>query len=145
VKIFLQLFLLQEFAIITVVFSGVFLLVSYVALTWTTKMIPPEMLTLAITLISGSGAAAIKKGKLSNPEESRFILAKQSLRDYAFIGAATTQAILTINYVFLVWLEKAIPVEISVGIGSLAASVLGFTDFGGDFSTSTVDKSNPKE
>ncbi|MEG4149265.1 hypothetical protein [Microcoleus sp. Pol12B5] len=127
VKLLLQLLILQEFVIITTTFSGVFLLVSYVALTGTTKVIPSEMLTLGIALISGASAAALKKGKLSNAE---MVISTQSLRDYAFMGAATTELILAANYVFLIWLEKLIPGEIAPAIGSLAAVVLGFTDFG---------------
>ena len=122
-----QIFVLQEFVIITTTFSGIFLLVSYTALTWTTKTIPSEMSTLALTLISGASAAALKKGRLSNAE---IAISKQSLRDYAFIGAATTESILAINYVFLIWLEKSIPIGSSSLIGILAAMVLGFTDFG---------------
>lgn len=122
-----QLLVLQEFVIITTIFSGVFLLVSHVALTWTTKIIPSEMLGLGITLISGASAAAIKKEKLSNVE---FAISTQSLKDYVFMGAATTQLILTINYVFLIWLDKSIPDGISTAIGTLTVIVLGFTDFG---------------
>jgi hypothetical protein len=126
-KLFLQLLVLQEFVIITTTFSGIFLLVSYVGLTWTTKVIPSEMLTLSISLILGASGAAIKKSKLSDVD---FAILKQSLRDYVFIGAATTQLILTINYVFLIWLEKSIPGEVSPAIGGLTTIVLGFTDFG---------------
>jgi hypothetical protein len=128
-KLFLQILLLQEFVIITTTFSGVFLLVSYVGLTWTPKTIPSEMLTLAIALISGAAGAALKKRKLSNPE---IAISKQSLRDYAFMGAATTELVLATNYVFLIWLEKSVPNELSPAIGSLATIVLGFTDFGSD-------------
>lgn len=127
-KLLLQLLVLQEFVLITITFSGVFLLVSYVGLTWTPKKIPSEMLMLAITLISGASAAALKKGKLSNTETA---ISKQSLRDYAFIGAATTQMILSVNYVLLISTERVIPFELSPAIGSLAAVILGFTDFGG--------------
>lgn len=119
--------ILQEFVIITITFSGVFLLMSYVGLTWTTKTIPSEMLMLAVTLISGSSAAALKKGELSNAEVA---ISKQSLRDYSFIGAATTELVLVVNYVFLIYLEKSIPIGLSPAIGVLGVAVLAFTDFG---------------
>ena len=125
-KLITQMLVLQEFAIITTLFSGIFLLISYLALTHTTKVIPSEMLTLAVTLTSGASAAALKKGKLSNANA----IQKQSFKDYILIGATTTEPIIVVNYVFLIWLDKSIPIGFSSAIGILAAMVLGFTDFG---------------
>ena len=126
-KLIIQLLVLQEFAIITTLFSGIFLLISYLALVYTTRVIPSEMLTLAVTLTSGASAATLKKGKLSNANAA---IQKQSFKDYILIGVTTTEPILVVNYVFLIWLEKSIPIELSSAIGILAAMVLGFTDFG---------------
>lgn len=129
-KLLSQLLLLQEFVIISVTFSGVFLLGSYIGLTWTSKPIPPELLILATTLISGSGAAAAKKRKLASAEDVPSTLSKQPLRDYIFLGAATAQVCLAINYALLIWTQKQIALELPAAIGSLAAIVLTFTDFG---------------
>ena len=126
-KLITQMLVLQEFAIVTTLFSGIFLLISYLALTHTTKVIPSEMLTLAATLISGASAAALKKGKLSDVNAA---IKKQSFKDYILIGATTTEPIIVVNYVFLIWLEKSIPIETPSAICILAAMVLGFTDFG---------------
>ena len=126
-KLIIQLLVLQEFAIVTTLFSGIFLLISYLALVYTTRVIPSEMLTLAVTLTSGASAATLKKGKLSNANAA---IQKQSFKDYILIGVTTTEPILVVNYVFLIWLEKSIPIELSSAIGILAAMVLGFTDFG---------------
>ena len=125
-RLITRILVLQEFAIVTTLFSGIFLLISYLALTHTTKIIPSEMLTLAVTLTSGASAATLKKGKLSNANA----IQKQSFKDYILIGATTTEPIIVVNYVFLIWLEKSIPIETSSAIGILAAMVLGFTDFG---------------
>ena len=126
-KFITRMLVLQEFAIITTLFSGIFLLISYLALTHTTKIIPSEMLTLAVTLTSGASAAALKKGKLSNANAA---IQKQTFKDYILIGATTTEPIIVVNYVFLIWLDKSIPIGFSSAIGILAAMVLGFTDFG---------------
>ena len=126
-KLITQLLVLQEFAIVTTLFSGIFLLISYLALAYTTRVIPSEMLTLAVTLTSGASAATLKKGKLSNVKAA---IQKQSFKDYILIGVTTTEPILVVNYVFLIWLNKSIPIELSSAIGILAAMVLGFTDFG---------------
>ena len=126
-KLIIQLLVLQEFAIVTTLFSGIFLLISYLALVYTTRVIPSEMLTLAVTLTSGASAATLKKGKLSNANAA---IQKQSFKDYILIGVTTTEPILVVNYVFLIWLEKSIPIETPSAIGILAAMVLGFTDFG---------------
>jgi site-specific DNA-cytosine methylase len=52
--------------------------------------------------------AATKKEKLSG--EIRTLLAQQSIRDYAFMGATTAQVVLAFNYVYLVWIQRSIPV-----------------------------------
>jgi hypothetical protein len=131
VKIFLQLLILQEFVIITVMFSGVFLVTSYFVLSGTDKTIPAEMLGTGVTLLSGAIGAALKKKKLSGAEEEvRSIVAQQTLVDYVFMGATTTCFVAVFNYVYLVWIGRSIPVGMSLGIGGLVAAFLGFIDFG---------------
>lgn len=125
--------LLPEFVILTVTFSGVFLFVSYAALLWTDKTIPPEMLTTTQVLVAGAVAAVVAKTR-QNPSVQRV---RQSAIDYALMGVAVVQVILSINYVFLIWVQRTIPGEFAPAIGSLAITILTLTNFRGSNSNSS--------
>jgi hypothetical protein len=116
---------LAEFIIATVMFSGVFMLISYMLLTWTSKSIPPEMTTLFTSLISGGVGATLAKGKLIEPHPQGSL----SLVDYTFMVAASAKVFFVINYVFLIWVQRPIPKEISPAIGGLAMTLLAVTTF----------------
>jgi hypothetical protein len=116
---------LSEFVILTVTFSGVFLFMSYGILLWTHKIIPPEMLTTTQVVVSGAVAAVIAKTRQRPIEDST----KQTSVDYALMGVAVTQIILTLNYVFLIWAERSIPKEVAPAIGALAITILTLTNF----------------
>lgn len=116
---------LAEFVIAAVMFSGIFMLISYMLLTHTSKSIPAEMTTLFMSLIGGGVGATLAKGKLTQPHPESSL----SLADYAWIGAASAKVFFVINYVFLIWLERPIPKEISPTIGGLATTLLAVTTF----------------
>lgn len=116
--------LLPEFVIVTTTFSGIFLLISYVILGYTDKIVPAEMLTLATTLIAGAIAGAVKWGKLGIGEP-----VKQSSIDYALMGAATTIVLISFHYVLQVWIKESVPIELAPGIGILSGIILGITEF----------------
>lgn len=129
----MRLMLLSEFVILTVTFSGVFLFVSYAALLWTDKIIPPEMLTTTQVLVAGAIAAVVAKTQQHSPENR----VKQSAIDYALMGVAVVQVILSINYVFLIWVQRSIPGEFAPAIGSLAITILTLTNFRGSSSNNS--------
>ncbi|TAG98741.1 MAG: hypothetical protein EAZ18_00250 [Oscillatoriales cyanobacterium] len=121
----MQKIVLSEFVILTVTFSGVFLFISYAILLWTHKVIPPEMLATTQVLVSGAVAAVIAETRQKPTGKST----KQTSVDYALMGVAVTQIILTLNYVFLIWAERSISKEVAPTIGALAITILTLTNF----------------
>lgn len=132
---------LADFVIVFVALSAIIVLGSYIGLTWTTKEIPPDMITMGVALASGAVAAGALKNKSQLNTRIR-----GSLVNYSLMGIAFTQLILVVNYNFLVWAERVIQKELIMSIHGLTTVVLTVTTFrNSGYNKSSFSQHNNRE
>jgi|GEM_PF-2697597 len=130
---------LADFVIVFVAISAIIILFSYTLLTWTTKEIPSDMVSVGVTLAGGAIAAGALKSK-SKLDAS----VKGSFVNYSLMGLAVTQLLLVINYNSLIWAERLIPEKLAPSIHGLVIILLTITNFS-DSGYRKSDSSQPEE
>ncbi len=130
---------LADSVIVFVAASAIIILFSYAGLTWTTKEIPSDMISVGVALALGAVTAGALKSK-SNLDSS----AKGSFVNYSLLGLAFTQLLLVINYNSLIWAERTIPEKLAPSIHGLVVILLTVTNFS-DSGYRKSDSSHPEE
>ncbi|MEG5173270.1 hypothetical protein [Microcoleus sp. B3-D7] len=130
---------LADFVIVFVATSAIIILFSYILLTWTTKEIPSDMVSVGVTLAAGAVAAgALKsKSKLKGSVKGSFV-------NYSLMGLSVTQLFLVVNYNSLIWAERLIPEKLAPSIHGLVVILLTITKFS-DSGYGEPDSSQPRE
>ena len=130
---------LADWVIFSVAISAIIVLLSYMALNWTTKEVPSDMISVGVTLALGAVTAGGLKSKAKLDAS-----AKGSFVNYSLLGLAFTQLILVVHYNSLIWAERAIPEKLAPSIHGLVVILLTVTNFS-DSGYRKSDSSQPEE